>query len=331
MENKKNIKVSVIVPVYNAEKYLQKCLDSILQQSLENIEILVVDDGSKDHSADIIRKYEHKYSHKIRAIYQKNQGQSAARNVAIEQASGEFLAFVDSDDYVGTEFLEKMYNIAVAENSDMVICNYTKIAENGEIIQKCEINYQEKGIRIPSYVCWNHLIRKKLFEIYQIRFREGVICEDIPLILKLEAVATNIQTIEDGEYYYRANPQSTTATIRNRKLTMEQLPFDELRDAVIFCSEKEHSMDSTQLEFFICRIMTSLLFDTARGCRQEVKNGMCTEVQEIMEAFFPECNKNPYVRVGYFHKLPVVQRIGPWIFVQAFRLHALKPLAKLVG
>ena len=158
-----------------------------------------------------------------------------------------------------------------------------------------------------------------------------MICEDIPLILKLEAVATNIQTIGDGEYYYRANPQSTTSTIKNRKLEMWQLPFGELRDAIAFCTDKEHPMDPLKLEFFISRIMTSLLFDTGRGCRKEVKDGMCREVQEIMETCFPRCYKNPYIKVGYFHQLPAVQKIGPWIFVCALRVHGLKLLTKLVG
>ena len=241
------------------------------------------------------------------------------------------MAFVDSDDYIGKDFLKRMYNTAIEKKSDMVMCNYIKVTERGEIIQKYEINYQEKGIRIPSYLCCNRLVRRQLFDTWKIRFREGVICEDIPLILKLEAVAANIQTIEDGEYYYRANPQSTTSTIKNRKLEMWQLPFGELRDAIAFCTDKEHPMDPLKLEFFISRIMTSLLFDTGRGCRKEVKDGMCREVQEIMEPCFPRCYKNPYIKVGYFHQLPAVQKIGPWIFVCALRVHGLKLLAKLVG
>ena len=96
-------------------------------------------------------------------------------------------------------------------------------------------------------------------------------------------------------------------------------------------TDKEHPMDPLKLEFFICRIMTSLLFDTGRGCRKEVKDGMCREVQEIMETCFPRCYKNPYIKVGYFHQLPAVQKIGPWIFVCALRVHGLKLLAKLVG
>lgn len=331
MKNEKNVKVSVIVPAYNAEKYLRKCLESILQQSLQEIEILVVDDGSKDQSAEIIKEYAEKYPEKIRAIYQENKGQSAARNHAIDMAKGEFLAFVDSDDYIGMNFLKALYDSAVTYDSDMVMCNYTKVTDEGEIIQKCRINYQEKGIRIPSYVCWNRLVRRTLLEEYYIHFREGVICEDIPWILKLEAVASNILVVENDEYYYRANPQSTTATIKNRKLEMKQLPFEELQDTVAFCRDTEHKMDSLQLEFFICRILTSLLFENGKGCSNTVKNGMCEEAKLIMDKFFPKCYKNPYVFPLYFHRLPIVQKIGPWIFAWAYRLHGLKLLARLIG
>ena len=163
----------MIVPVYNAESYLRICLDSILQQSLEEIEILAVDDGSKDQSAKILREYEKKYPDKIHVIYQENQGQSAARNHALAMASGEFVAFVDSDDYIGKDFLKRMYNTAIEKKSDMVMCNYTKVTERGEIIQKYEINYQEKGIRIPSYLCCNRLVRRQLFDTWKIYFREG--------------------------------------------------------------------------------------------------------------------------------------------------------------
>ena len=118
-----------------------------------------------------------------------------ARNHALAMASGEFVAFVDSDDYIGKDFLKKMYDTAIEQKSDMVMCNYTKVTEQGEIIQKYEINYQENGIRIPSYLCCNRLVRRQLFDTWKIRFREGVICEDIPLILKLEAVAANLSLI----------------------------------------------------------------------------------------------------------------------------------------
>lgn len=330
MEENRNIKVSVIVPIYNAEKYLRVCLDSILRQSLPEIEIIAIDDGSKDGSGKILGEYAENYPQIIHPIYQQNRGQSAARNQGLKIAAGEFIAFVDSDDCIGEKFLEKLYCCAVENDSDMVMCNYTKMSDQGEILQEYQTNYCEKGMRIPSYLCCNRLVRRSLFTEYGLYFREGVICEDIPLILKLESVAKNIKTISEAEYFYRTNPQSTTVTFKNRKLEMHQLPFDELCSSIEFCMQKEHQMELEKLEFLICRILTSLLFDTGRGCEKNVKKGMCQESEKIIYKYFPKCYKNPYIKLGYFQNLPSVQKIGPWMFAWAIRLHLLNVLTAIV-
>jgi len=111
MENP-NPKVSVIVPVYNVEHYLAKCLDSLVNQSLQNIEIIVVNDGSKDDSGNIIQQYSEKYSDKIKAFTKENGGLSDARNFGIDQATGDYLGFVDSDDYVSGTMFEEMLSLA---------------------------------------------------------------------------------------------------------------------------------------------------------------------------------------------------------------------------
>ena len=104
------MKVSVIVPVYNTKNYLNECLDSILKQTIEEMEILVVDDGSTDGSTDIIKEYAEKYPTKIKAFYKQNGGQAQARNLALLHACGEYLGFVDSDDWIDPEMYLEMYN-----------------------------------------------------------------------------------------------------------------------------------------------------------------------------------------------------------------------------
>ena len=182
--DKKKILITIIVPVYNTEKYLKECLDSIVSQSIEEaFEILVVDDGSKDRSADIIKYYEKKYKGIIRGIYQKNQGQSAARNHALEVATGEYLIFIDSDDYIGKNYIKKLVDVAKETNADMVLCNYTKVDEKGNVLKIYNANYSEGNIRIPSYISCNRIIKRSLMEKYHMRYKEGIICEDIPLML----------------------------------------------------------------------------------------------------------------------------------------------------
>ena len=115
------IKVSVIVPVYNVEAYLDKCLNSLVNQTLKEIEIIVVNDGSKDNSEKIIEKYKEKYPEKIKYYKKENGGLSSARNYGLKYAIGEYVAFVDSDDYVDLKMYEKMINLANLENSDIVV------------------------------------------------------------------------------------------------------------------------------------------------------------------------------------------------------------------
>lgn len=121
MSEKLNIKVSIIVPVYNVELYLEKCLLSLVNQTLQDIEILVVNDGSSDNSQQIIEKFQQEYPDRIFGFIKENGGLSDARNFGIDRAKGEFLGFVDSDDYVSESMFEEMYELAVKHQAEMTI------------------------------------------------------------------------------------------------------------------------------------------------------------------------------------------------------------------
>ena len=125
-----NPKVSIIIPVYNVEKYLKKCLDSVVNQTLKDIEIIVVNDGSPDNSQKIIDEYAKKYS-QIASYTKENGGLSDARNYGIKKSKGKYLAFIDSDDFIDHDMIKKMYNKAVKENLDIVVCNSVEVYENG--------------------------------------------------------------------------------------------------------------------------------------------------------------------------------------------------------
>ena len=121
------MKLSIIVPVYNVRAYLPACLDSLVNQTLDNYEVILVDDGSSDGSAEIIKDYCERYPELIRSIRVENGGQGRARNFAIEMARGDYLGFVDSDDWITADMYEKLYNTAVRENADVVVCDFGEI------------------------------------------------------------------------------------------------------------------------------------------------------------------------------------------------------------
>ena len=118
-----NVKVSVIIPVYNCEKYIEECIESLINQTLQECEFIFVNDGSKDKSEEIIKKYADK-DERITLINQKNSGVSVARNIGIKKAVGEYIGFVDADDYVESDYYEKLYNTAKNNNCSIVVCNW---------------------------------------------------------------------------------------------------------------------------------------------------------------------------------------------------------------
>ena len=218
------MKISVIVPVYNVENYLEKCLNSLVNQTLEEIEILVINDGSTDGSQKIIDDFQSKFPQKIKAFVKENGGLSDARNFGIDRASGDFLAFVDSDDYVSEVMMEEMHHLAIKNNAEMVICNLQKVDENGKVTQKLtqipnlteEIDL-EKNFSVfsdISYFACNKIFKRELFEGK--RFQKGMHFEDIELIPQILLQCKTVAKTDAFHYQYleRSNSISKSHTER---------------------------------------------------------------------------------------------------------------------
>ena len=166
--------VSVIVPVYNTEKYLEECIRSLTEQTLSSLELIFVDDGSTDASPKILERYRARDPEHIRVITQKNAGQGKARNVGLAAATGEYVGFVDSDDYVDRRMYAAMYTRAGSEELDLVECDFHYLEEDGR-------EKRSYGSAAP----WNKLIRRRLLTDNDIWFPEGYIYEDTSFYLKL--------------------------------------------------------------------------------------------------------------------------------------------------
>ena len=180
-------KISIIVPVYNVEKYIAKCLKSLTLQTLQGIEIIIVNDGSLDRSIDIIEKYVKENPTKIKYYEKKNGGLSSARNYGIEYATGEYIAFLDSDDYVEINMYEEMYNLAKKENADMVECDFIWEWEYGKKVydKRREYKTKEDIMKKPRVVAWNKIYKREILNKNKIRFPEGLIYEDMEFFYKL--------------------------------------------------------------------------------------------------------------------------------------------------
>ena len=199
-------KVSVIIPVYNVENYLRKCLDSLVNQTLKDIEIIVVNDGTTDNSQEIINEYVKKYPKKVVSIIQENGGQGAARNTGLLHAKGEYIGYVDSDDYVEENMYEELYKKAKEEDSDIVICGNNVVKENYELFSKEDV---DKEFLLGKMAVWNKIYKKNIIVDNKIQFRSKVWYEDLDFTMKVYFSSKKISYIDKALYNYLLREGST--------------------------------------------------------------------------------------------------------------------------
>ena len=253
-------KVSVIVPVYNAEKYLRKCLDSLLHQTLQELEIVVINDGSVDNSPEILREYVEEYPDRFLYREQKNSGQAAARNRALSLCRGEYVGFLDADDFVRETMFERMYEKARETDADYVACGYTDLTYEGE--REIELQYYVAslgGRNSRGYVfrsaClpFSALIQKERFSGIRSAFPGGVIYEDTAFYLNLIPFLKKLAVIEEPLAYRVRHSNSTTTTFQAAKVAQI---FPVLEESLRFYREQGfYEQYREELEYFCVRIL----------------------------------------------------------------------------
>ncbi|MCU7212133.1 glycosyltransferase family 2 protein [Turicibacter sanguinis] len=222
-------KISIIVPIYNVEKYLSKCVDSILNQSFKDFELILVNDGSTDESGKICDAYSLK-DKRIKVIHQSNKGVGSARNVGINCAIGEYIAFIDPDDYIHENMYEILYKASIKDEADIVICNFYLVDEQTEMLLDSKPSIKgifdsiQSGIdclkdfyRLDDYYIlpWNKLYKKNLFN--NIYFPEGLIYEDEYIAHKLFFKSKNVVCLKECYYYYLQRKSSILGSSSNIK------------------------------------------------------------------------------------------------------------------
>lgn len=215
----KNPKISVIVSVYNTEKYIEKCLDSLLNQTYSNIEIVVINDCSTDGSLKILKKYAKKYDNMILIENKENKGLSYSRNVGLEKATGKYIGYIDSDDYVDSTYYEQMMKAIKKEKSEIAIADMKIVYEDGSfpdyVSKGCNgevntLNIIKNGLAASA--C-NKLFKREIIEKY--KFSEGKLNEDLAVILPSIVAAKKISYVENNNYYYVQH----TGSIQNSRFS----------------------------------------------------------------------------------------------------------------
>lgn len=219
--------ISVIVPIYNVEKYLNECIESVINQTYRNLEIILVDDGSPDKSGNICEEYKSKDS-RIKVLHKQNGGLSDARNHGLNIASGKFITFIDSDDFVDERYIEELYIALKNGNADMSICNYVRFSNKEEIIKninnsvlnvfdsrECFLKYFDENYQSSIVVAWGKLYKKEYWN--DIKFPVGKLHEDEFTTYKLIYKSKKIVYIDKKLYFYRNNSASITGELFNIK------------------------------------------------------------------------------------------------------------------
>ena len=221
------IKVSIVVPVYNVEEYLRACLESLIGQTLKDIEIICVNDGSTDDSLNILKEYVDKDS-RIVIINQQNQGISVARNNALKIAKGEYIGFVDSDDWVDLNFFEKLYNVAVKNDCDIAAGGIAwnkndgeldfvdRSFKNSKIYTKTPDKYKITKVAKTAYV-WNKIYKKELLDKLKLDFEPDRYYEDMMFSYRVLHESGRLVTVPGVFYHYRLNPLSAVNTDSPKK------------------------------------------------------------------------------------------------------------------
>ena len=206
-----NVLISVIVPIYNVEKYLPKCIESICNQTHQNLEIILVDDGATDGSGAICDSYKEK-DERIKVIHKKNGGLSDARNAGLQICTGEFIGFVDSDDYIAPDMYEVLLRASIKENAEVSMCGRYKYYEETGTVEPLFILEQETVMHPEEAIkrlllwdgcdsaAWDKLYKRELFQ--KRRYPIGVICEDLNVTTRIFSECTKIVHIGMGKYYY---------------------------------------------------------------------------------------------------------------------------------
>lgn len=315
-------KVSVIVPVYNVEMYLKKCLDSLVNQTLQDIQIIAVDDGSTDKSSEILLEYEKNYSNKIEVYHKTNGGLSDARNYGLPYAEGEYIAFLDSDDYVEFDMYEKMYEKAIQEDSDMVECDFIWEYHNKKKIDTGVVYSGKKEMMINArVVAWNKLIKRSLIEKAKVIFPKGLRYEDVEFFYKMLPYFDSVAFVKEPLVHY-IQRESSISKVQNEKT---QEIFEVLDNVIEYYKnnniyeEYKEELEYTYVRLLLC----SSLFRIVKVKDKHTRKKLQSKTWNLINEKFPEWKKNRILRTDKSTKnryLKTINRFTYKIYCIVFRI-----------
>ena len=297
------VKVSVIVPIYNAEEYLEKCLNSLVNQTLKDIEIILINDGSTDGSKEIINKYKEKYDNII-LVDKKNEGIGKARNDGIKKASGEYITFVDSDDYIKENMFEDYYEYSKKYNLDMVSGLYYKVKNGKETLVKLP-KYKIGNVKTSpnimiatEYGLGAKFFKKSMIIDNNIFFEENKKYEDMPFVSKCLLKSKLVGQTPEAYYYSLMHKNSQTSTVDSKVFDI----IDILK--IIMNYYKREFYLNEEVNYIVIDTVTNYMLQQRFQKDKKVKNDFIDSGYKFLENNIKNWKNNKYYRrTGFFKKL----------------------------
>ena len=317
-------KVSIIVPVYNAEKFISIGIESVLSQNYKNIELILIDDGSKDKSFEILKEYEKKYPKIIKSFHKDNSGVGDTRNYGIKKSSGEFITFLDADDYLSIDFISTLVN-DIGDN-DIIISGYNQVDESHKLLFSRNIN-KDTDSKFRQLVVWAKLYRKKFIINNNLYFNSLKIGEDITYSLTSYMKTDKVKCINYCGYNNVSNDQSVT---KNRSLKKDTNILQLIKNLSILCQDTDFiKKNKKQLEYFYLKIFSFFLFDKAKVLNYSELKIYYYEGLNYLKKYYKENNMN--FKAKYNRQEPLSVNIAVKLVVISYKLHLEKILLKLLS
>ena len=336
MTEQNKITLSVIVPCYKVEAYLPKCLDSLMNQTLPNIEVICINDGSPDNCINILREYEARYPQKIIVIDKQNEGVWKGRWDGIAIARGEYIGFLDSDDYVVPTFAESLYNTAKTNDADIAVCGFDRVdLETGKVLSR-EMAGERAGFVIdedPGRLVelngapWNKCFKADILKQMRNLSNPPTVLDDLAFHLLAYGDMHGKVVFAPGSYIrYMVRAGSIINTVKKSQVESILGAFLEIK--TYYRETRPELIPMLDAVAFL-HLGVSLIFRLSSTKGEDIKTDLA-EITAYLDSAFPSWRKSPYINFGYaqtrggaFWKLLVVQKV--------YKAHLMKPFLELYG
>lgn len=320
--------VSIIIPLYNGEKYIIKCLESVRRQKCKNIEVVIVNDESKDNSVDLIEKYRAKYASQfeIKIVNQKNQGQGAARNTGIENAYGRYMMFIDQDDTLAEGILNKMLATAERDKADIVEAGYQRVTQDGKVTVTVRLKNTEWS-KYKVVAPWSKLYRTDFINRNHARFLPVVLGEDIYFLMQLYSFRPKVDFLQDVGYNWLDNDKSLSNTAY--KKIEEKTSLLQLYDMLEKLEHKDNLKNDRLYEYFLIKTAVWDILYTVRDNTFDVVNNNSRQIWNWFDEHFAGYKSNPYIKILKPEGETLSIRLVVWGYMLIKKLRLEKLFLKL--